>query len=508
MPKIIKIVGPPGTGKTYYMLEQIEQACDRFIPKEIGCVSHTVAAVSEARNRVVKKLNVSYKDIPNIKTVHSHCFHLLGVKNENVMETAKNIREFNEQYPAFQISGGGDKTDDQKEYEGNNNTFNQMQIMRSRLIPKDKWPAECQQFHSVWSEYMENEGKIDFNGMLEECLRRELSPNIKVLMVDEAQDLPAIQTALIKQWGEQCETVMWLGDGNQAIFRFAGADPDLFINLKADKVIPLEQSYRLSPEVLRKSMEIIQQANIKEMVDFRPTSEYGQGQVMKVRHPDLSLPGSHMILCRCKFQLKKYISALRKANIPYHNPYRLEDKTWNPLELDGAESVKIYLDMHKGKKLNSIEIKQMAKNCIVKSTMKRGTKKNINKLPVTDQKQYELFELIPMGFNIDFLNKQDKIRDYFRINSESADMIFNLAENNPKMLTEKPRICVGTFHAVKGGEADNVWIDTGITTKIRKAIYNDTDAWDSEVRCAYVGVTRARQTVGIMPTQGQRNPFL
>jgi superfamily I DNA/RNA helicase len=80
---------------------------------------------------------------------------------------------------------------------------------------------------------MSNEGKIDFNGMLEQCIDQELSPDIRVLMVDETQDLPALQIKLIEQWGKQCNSVLYAGDGNQAIFRFAGSDPNNFINLKA-----------------------------------------------------------------------------------------------------------------------------------------------------------------------------------------------------------------------------------------------------------------------------------
>jgi len=508
MPKIYKVIGPPGTGKTAYLLRQIEKACDKYFPKDLGVVSYTVASVAEARMRVEKKLNVTFKDIPNIRTIHSHCFKLLGTKKDDVMETAKNIREFNEMYPAFAISGGGKNEDGQREYEGNDKVFNQMQILRSQLVPKNEWPAECVEFGKVWSMYMLNEGKVDFNGMLEECIRRELSPEIKILMVDEAQDLPALQTALIRQWGEQCDSVLWAGDANQCVFRFAGADPNSFINLEADKVIPLTQSYRLSQAVLSKSVEIIRQANIKELVDFESTLEYGKGQVINVQQPDLSLPGTHMILCRCNYQVKPYIAALRKQNIPFCNQYRKEDKTWNPLDLDGAKSIKIYLRMLKGEELNIYEVKQMAKNCVAKLCLARGSKKKIESLPLTEKKTYEFFGLLGMGFLGTFLEKQGKISDYFKVKSESKDLVYHLAANNPDQFFETPKVCVGTYHSAKGGEADHVWLDAGITARIKKAMQKDSDAWDDECRCAYVAVTRARKTVGIMHSRGYRNPFL
>jgi hypothetical protein len=432
----------------------------------------------------------------------------LDTKKEDVMETAKNIRGFNEAYPSYRLTVGLKDEEGAEPVGDNDRIFNQMQILRSRMTPIDQWPLECQHLGNAWFEYMGNEGKIDFNGMIEQCLDRELSPDIKILMVDEAQDLPALQIALVKQWGKNCDTVLYAGDANQAIFRFAGSNPDNFINLEANKVIPLQQSYRLSPAVLQKSIEIIRQANVKELVDFKATDKYGPGQVLSVREPDLSLPGSHMILCRCQFQVKRYIAALRKANTPFCNQYRKEDKTWNPLELDGAESIGIYLRLLKGEALNIYEIKQMIKNCVAKLCLVRGAKKKIEGLPLTEKKTYEFFGLLGMGFLGTFLDGQAELSDYFKIKAEGRDLVYHLAANKPEQFFETPKVCVGTFHSVKGGCARHVWIDPSITIKIKKAIRDDPDAWDDEVRCAYVACSRAQETVGILPAKGYRNPFL
>jgi len=511
MSKVYKIIGPPGCGKTEYLLRQVERACDKYFPKDIGVVSYTVASVSEARGRIEKKLNVGYKEIPNVRTIHSHCFNLLRLKKEAVMETSKNIKAFNEEHPSYRITGGVLKNNDidtpSDEENENDRIYTQMQILRSKMIPLDAWPVECRDFYSAWTNFMTENDFIDFNGMLEECIERELSPAIKILMVDEAQDLPALQTTLIKQWGAECDSVLWAGDSNQAIFRFAGSDPNNFINLKADRVIPLEQSYRLSPGILGQSLKIINQAYIKELVNFRATNEYGPGQILFMRQPDLSLPGTHMILCRCNFQVKKYVSILRKANILFANQYRKEDKSWNPLELDGTQSIRVYLKILKGETVNAFEIKQMAKNCVAAKCMVRGAKKKLDDLPMTDKKTYEFFGLISMGFLGTFLDKKESIREYFKIASNSSDLVYYMADNDPDKLFETPQITVGTIHSVKGGESDHVWIDPGLTYKIRNAI-KDPDSWDDEVRIAYVGVTRARRTVGILSTKGYKNPFL
>ena len=507
MPEIIRVLGPPGTGKTSFLLDQVEEACNHYFPKEIGVVSFTTAAVQEAKDRIIKKLDVTYKEVPGVRTIHAHCYALLGVKPEDIMEKGQNIKCFNEDYPTFQISGAN-KNDDDTEFRDNDDIFSRVQLLRSRMVPTPEWPDECISFWKAWSEFMENEGKIDFTMMIEECIERDLSPDIKILMIDEAQDLNKLEMTLMRQWSKQCDKVFYIGDGNQAIFRFCGADPNLFIGLDADKVINLTQSYRLSPVVLAKSIEIIKQANVKELVDFKATDKYGPGQIMNVREPDISLPGSHMILCRCRFQVKRYIDALRKANILYCNQYRKEDKLWNPLELDGAESIRVYLRFLRGEELNIYDIKKMSKNCIAKNCMKRGTKKKIEGLPLNEKKLYEFFGLMSMGFLGDFLDQRDSIRDYFRVTAESSDLLFHLAENDPDQFFETPRVCVGSIHSIKGGECDYCWIDPSITGRIKKAIDSDPDAWDDETRVFYTAVTRARKIVGILPTRGYRNPFL
>jgi superfamily I DNA/RNA helicase len=507
MPKVTRVLGPPGAGKTTFLLNQVEKACDIYFSKQIGVVSFTTAALKVAKDRIINKLGVESKDIPGVRTIHAHAYSLLNIKPKDIMEKGKNIQEFNENYSAFQISGS--KNDENmKEFEGNDKIFSQVQLLRSRMAPIDQWPEECSVFFKAWSEHMENEGKIDFLMMLEECIRRELSPVMKILMVDEAQDLNKLEMTLVQQWGEQCDKVFYIGDTNQAIFNWCGADPALFFNLRADEVIPLTQSYRMSPSVLRKSRKIIEEANVKELVELKPTDKYGTGQILNVREPDFSLPGSHMVLFRCNYQVKKYMSVLRKTNTPYGNQYRLEDKSWNPLLTDGAESIKIYLRLLKGESLDIYEIKKMAKSCIAKMCMVRGTKKKIEGLPLTEKKKYEFFGLLAIGFLGSFLEKEMELPDYFKINSECRDLIFFLAINDPGKLFEIPRITVSTIHGVKGGEARHVWIDPSITTKIKRAIQKDPDAWDSECRCAYVACSRAQETIGILPCRGHKNPFL
>ena len=178
------------------------------------------------------------------------------------------------------------------------------------------------------------------------------------------------------------------------------------------------------------------------------------------------------------------------------------------MEQDGAKSIRAYLKYQRGEELNIYEIRQIAKNCVAKECLKRGAKGKIKDLPTNYKTTYEFFGLLAMGFLDKFLDKQKSIRDYFRIKTENADLLYDLADNDPGQFFEQPRIIVGTVHSVKGGSARNVWINPSITHKIKKAMSVDPNAWDDEARIAYVAVSRAESTVGILPVRGYKTPFL
>jgi superfamily I DNA/RNA helicase len=72
---------------------------------------------------------------------------------------------------------------------------------------------------------------------------------------------------------------------------------------------------------------------------------------------------------------------------------------------------------------------------------------------------------------------------------------------------KRPRFIVGTIHSVKGGEADHVWIDTELPPLILSEMQKDIRASYDEARVAYVAVTRARKTVGLLRSR-MRNPML
>ena len=80
------VLGPPGTGKTHTLLNKVDDYLKETDPDKVGYYAFTRKAANEARDRAVKKFNLTEDDLPYFRTLHSLAFRRLGINKENVMQ--------------------------------------------------------------------------------------------------------------------------------------------------------------------------------------------------------------------------------------------------------------------------------------------------------------------------------------------------------------------------------------------------------------------------------------
>ena len=76
------VLGPPGTGKTTTLLNEVEKYLKETDPNRIGYFSFTQKAAYEARDRAMAKFNYSEDDLPYFRTLHSLAFRQLESKKK------------------------------------------------------------------------------------------------------------------------------------------------------------------------------------------------------------------------------------------------------------------------------------------------------------------------------------------------------------------------------------------------------------------------------------------
>ena len=62
------VLGPPGTGKTFTLLNKVEEYLKNTDPDRVGYFAFTRKAANEAKDRAMKKFNLSEDDLPYFRT--------------------------------------------------------------------------------------------------------------------------------------------------------------------------------------------------------------------------------------------------------------------------------------------------------------------------------------------------------------------------------------------------------------------------------------------------------
>ena len=484
------VLGPPGTGKTTTLLNKVDDYLKQTDPDKIGYFAFTQKAAHEARDRAIKKFNLTEDDLPYFRTLHSLAFRKLGLKKDQVMQPRhyKDLGKklgFPVTYADYQEDQGGIFTSD-SEY------LRIIQLAQLRNItPEQQFDLQehtqdlerdqLRIIHNELARYKKEYNLIDFNDMILDFTKSDKSPKFDVVFIDEAQDLSLMQWDMTRSIWNKTKDSFIAGDDDQAIFRWAGADVDSFIALEG-QYLPLTQSYRIPAKVHGLAMGIINK--IRNRIDKTWEPRVSQGNLHRhfdVESIDMST-GDWLVLSRTRHMLTDIEESLYRQGLYYENRYKRSSEkelhqaatSWEHLRQGQLVSYKEIENMIKfigPKHWHAKKIKGMAK----------GSFYGIDQLVKDYGLQvktvwYEAFDDAGQT-KVDYLRKMRK---------------------NGEKLNERPRIELSTIHGAKGGEADNVMLLTDLSRKSQEAMERDSD---DECRVFYVGATRAREQLHIVQPQ-------
>ena len=517
-----RVVGPPGCGKTTWLGQRVDDAVE--LGQRLMVTSLTKAAAAEISSR---KLPVSFDAVG---TLHSHCYHALG--QPEIAEGKEHIEAWNEENPELRLSTGSDNVGEQMDednlepsYETNGDKLMGLYQIHRGDMTTDKMDHGLLQFAQYWKTFKDQYGLLDFTDLIEICHRDvpEAPGAPQIMLVDEAQDMDPLEMSLIRKWGAACETLYIVGDPDQCIFQWRGADPRAFTNTN----IPMEnrqvlsQSYRVPRAVHARAVRWINQMEGREPVIYHPRDHDGDVRKISASWRDaevivadleqyLERDMTVMLLTTCSYMLQPILKELRQSGTPFHNPFRRRNGGWNPLQrrrgqTTTADRILSFLRMSTNGAWTADDVNRWSEMARVKGMLGPGGRKAVKQ--ILDDENGEVGwedlravfteEAVEAGLrgDLEWLDAQ-----LTSAKKSSAEFPLAIAKGRgPDALTRPPMVTPGTIHSVKGGEADVVYVFPDLS-RAGMAEWQGRQA--SVYRLFYVAMTRARDTLVLaMPTE-------
>lgn len=262
--RAVMVTAGPGTGKTSTLISHILYLLRirRVKPSYITAVTFTNQAAKELRERIKKEMGkgTSARKL-QVGTFHSIAWKFL--KSNGIEFTLAGDMETKELADQLIKEYALDMTPSQFLTEISNYKTN----LCLEGSPSHSVPSPCPRFTEAFQAYqdcLKGWNAADYDDLLLQALRlaRETKDHqFSYLMVDEFQDISPLQYQLMKAWNEKGKELFVIGDSDQAIYGFRGADAKCFQKLKEEFPnacqIALEENYRSTPEILALASEII-----------------------------------------------------------------------------------------------------------------------------------------------------------------------------------------------------------------------------------------------------------
>ncbi|NLC06859.1 MAG: UvrD-helicase domain-containing protein, partial [Syntrophomonadaceae bacterium] len=269
------VIAGPGTGKTRTLVHRIAYLIrERGVsPHHITAVTFTNKAAQEIRHRLTEILgDGAIVQAITIGTFHSICLDLLRTQRNNqalVVLDALDAQDLLQE--AWPESG-------KKRVKGLPKIHREISFLKScgHTFSSSAVPGELRSLYQAYQERLAEYGALDYDDILLEAVDlcetwRTASDSAAVeheeltrfthLLVDEFQDVNPVQYRLVKAWAGQGVNTFVIGDPDQAIYGFRGADYRFFWQLKDDypaaRVCRLTLNYRSTPTILRAASGVV-----------------------------------------------------------------------------------------------------------------------------------------------------------------------------------------------------------------------------------------------------------
>lgn len=349
------VLAGAGSGKTRVIVEKIAHliASGRMPAKRIAAITFTNKAAKEMRERVAKRIKGDGADGLTICT-----FHALGLRFLQIDHAKAGLRRgfsvFDSDDSNAQIKDllpPGSKPDVLDSMRGLISRAKNAGLSPEQALAASQSPREMEAalLYERYQARLTTFNAVDFDDLIrlpvqmleaDEELRLAWRERIGYLLVDECQDTNDAQYRLLKAIAGPRGLFTCVGDDDQSIYAWRGANPDNLLELGKDypalQIVKLEQNYRCSNRVLRAANALIannphehpktlwsdqadgERIRVWECRDSAHESEKVAAEIQFLAQKNNAPWSDFCILFRGNHQSRALEKALQLLRVPYH----------------------------------------------------------------------------------------------------------------------------------------------------------------------------------------------
>ena len=272
------VLAGAGSGKTRVLTFRILHILYKKLatPAQVLAVTFTNKAANEMKTRIAKLINLPI-DRMWVGTFHSLSLRILRQHYEEI-GLKKNflIIDTEDQLKLIKNICNAEKIDTKetsaKYYLSIIDSFKNKGIS-SKDLKENKYrknDAELRKIYSIYQSELVRLNLVDFGDLILHCINifkknnsvlKKYQDFFKYILVDEYQDINPIQQKWIKYLYEGSKNICCVGDDDQSIYSWRGADVSNLLNFEniffKTKIIRLEQNYRSTKNILECASSLI-----------------------------------------------------------------------------------------------------------------------------------------------------------------------------------------------------------------------------------------------------------
>lgn len=311
----VLILAGAGSGKTRVLTLRMAYLIlqKNVLPENILGLTFTNKAAAEMRQRLALLVSPAVAKRATLCTFHSFCMHLLRKEIQHLGYTSQ-FSLYDEQDTQRLIKA---IVRDLLEHEGELPSLEPTRALlrdaQNKGIPPESLLTKEASWHESFTQelYQRLKGSmraynaVDFDGLL--SLSVELFqkfPDIldryqerfRYIMIDEYQDTNPVQYQLASQLAAKYQNLCVVGDDDQSIYGWRGADIRNILDFKYDTSITLQDNYRSTSTILKAANAVIAQNTQRHLKILR--SNCGEGAPIDLFHAPSELEEADAVVER------------------------------------------------------------------------------------------------------------------------------------------------------------------------------------------------------------------